>query len=200
MNERDDGPSRVSAGPLRNDATHKAILDAAEDLLASGGVAAVTYEAVARRARAGKPTLYRWWPDKFQLLVEIYDRRKKAAMRTIDTGSFSGDLEAFLRDLWAYWKSGGGEAFAAMIVAAQSSDEARNALNGYFANEERSPLAGIVANARRRGDIAETMETASVREAVFAWCWFRLLTGRLDEVDIPGIVAAMVGGLAARPD
>ena len=196
----DDQPSRVSAGPQRNDETHKAILDAAEELLTLGGAAAVTYEAVARRARAGKPTLYRWWPNKFLLLVEVYDRRKKARMSAPDTGSLIGDLGAFLAELWAFWRQGSGQAFTAMIVAAQSSDEARAALNGYFANELGSPLVGIIERARQRGEMAPTQSAASVREAVFAACWFRLLTGRLVDADIPALVTTMVDGLASRPE
>jgi AcrR family transcriptional regulator len=196
----DDLKPRVSAGPQRNDATHQAILDAAEELLAEGGVAAVTYEAVARRARAGKPTLYRWWPNKFQLLVEVYDRRKKARLADVDTGSLTGDLTVFLAALWAFWREGSGETFAAMIVAAQSSDDARAALNGYFDGELRSPLSSIIERARARGDIAATLPARRVREAVFALCWFRLLTGRLDDRDIPDVVSTIVAGLAAQSD
>ena len=69
---------RASIGSHRNPESHAAILDAAAALLAEHGYAGVTFEAVARRAGAGKPTLYRWWPNKAALLIEVYDREKVA--------------------------------------------------------------------------------------------------------------------------
>src|SRR5262245_66066149 len=51
-------------GRPRSAKARSAILRAARELLAEGGPAAVTMEGVASRARVGKPTVYRWWPDR----------------------------------------------------------------------------------------------------------------------------------------
>ncbi len=64
--------ARRSIGAQRNPDSERAILDAARDLLAEEGLAGFSIEAVARRARAGKPTIYRWWPDKTRLLLAVY--------------------------------------------------------------------------------------------------------------------------------
>src|SRR5947208_16857895 len=56
-------PSRPRGRP-RSTAARNAILRAARELLAEGGPAAVTMEGVAARAKVGKPTVYRWWPDR----------------------------------------------------------------------------------------------------------------------------------------
>src|SRR5262245_24996485 len=59
-------PSAAPRRPGRppSDRARAAILDAARRLLSDGGPAAVTMEAVAARAGVGKPTVYRWWPDR----------------------------------------------------------------------------------------------------------------------------------------
>src|SRR5580765_1915705 len=54
-------------GRPRSAKARSAILRAARALLAEGGPAAVTMEGVAARAGVGKPTLYRWWPDRHAL-------------------------------------------------------------------------------------------------------------------------------------
>ena len=50
-------------------------------------------DAVARRARASKATLYRRWDDKPSLVVDAMVRAKQApSIETHDTGSLRGDL------------------------------------------------------------------------------------------------------------
>src|SRR5580658_4901747 len=47
----------------RSEAAREAVLEAADDLLAEIGFAAVTMEGIAARAGVGKQTIYRWWPS-----------------------------------------------------------------------------------------------------------------------------------------
>ncbi|MBL8675555.1 MAG: helix-turn-helix transcriptional regulator, partial [Rhodospirillales bacterium] len=57
-------PSPRTRGRPRSEAARAAILRAARELMERGGPAAVTMEGVAERAGVGKPTVYRWWPDR----------------------------------------------------------------------------------------------------------------------------------------
>ena len=58
-----------SRGRPRSTKAMKAILRAARKLLKEGGPAAVTMEAVAEHAGVGKPTLYRWWPNRHAVMM-----------------------------------------------------------------------------------------------------------------------------------
>jgi AcrR family transcriptional regulator len=63
--------SRQPRGRPRSLASEQAILAATLDLLAEGqGPSKITMGAIARRARAGKDTIYRRWPCKEDLLVD----------------------------------------------------------------------------------------------------------------------------------
>lgn len=193
-------PHRRSVGPRRNDETHRAVLDAAETLLEEKGMSGVTFEAVARLAGAGKPTLYRWWGNRTALLLEVYDRRKSDALSRPDTGSLTDDLTILLRDLWRFWRDGpGGRAYAAIIADAQSDDAAKAAIAAAL-NDPNFPLTPIFERAVARGEIADPARATLMREYVAAMNWFRLLTGRLDEADIPALIAALVeSGTGRRP-
>src|ERR671924_2341262 len=57
-------PKPSPRGRPRSVEARSAILRAARELLKEGGPAAVTMEGVAARAGVGKPTVYRWWPDR----------------------------------------------------------------------------------------------------------------------------------------
>ena len=69
------------------------ILEATLELLLDVGYDRLTLDAVARRARASKATLYRRWEDKASLVVDAMVRAKQAPhIESHDTGSLRGDL------------------------------------------------------------------------------------------------------------
>src|SRR5690606_41634919 len=72
--EDTDELARRSIGARRNPASQEAILDAAEAVLRENGIAGFSIEAVARRARARKPTIYPWAPHRTALTRDVYER------------------------------------------------------------------------------------------------------------------------------
>ena len=69
------------------------ILDATVELLIESGYDRLTMDAVAKRARASKATLYRRWESKASLVVEALIRAKQSPhIGDHDTGSLRGDL------------------------------------------------------------------------------------------------------------
>ena len=69
------------------------ILDACVDLLLEVGYDRLTLDAVAKKARASKATLYRRWESKGSLVVDALVRAKSAPeIGDHDTGSLRGDL------------------------------------------------------------------------------------------------------------
>jgi AcrR family transcriptional regulator len=190
-------PSRRSHGPRRSDETHGAILDAAEALLTEKGPNGVTFEAVARRAGAGKPTLYRWWASRAALLFEVYERLKSTVMPSPDTGSLAGDLTAVLGDLWRFWRDGpAGAAYAAILSDARTDPATRAIIVAQITAPDFS-LRPFFARAVARGEVDEAEATA-LCEFVVAMNWLRLQTDRLDPADIPGLIDALVGRRGPR--
>ena len=67
---------RASIGARRSPETEAAVKDAARAILAEKGYAGFSIDAVSRRAGAGKPTIYRWWKNRADLLMEVYAAEK----------------------------------------------------------------------------------------------------------------------------
>ena len=78
-------------GRPRDTTLNTQILHAAMELLGEGGMAAVTMDAVAQRAGAGKASLYRRWKSKDELLADALTRLSPIDVE-VDTGTLRGDL------------------------------------------------------------------------------------------------------------
>lgn len=174
--------SRTSAGPQRSKAAAEAILDAAQAVLAEAGYAGFTIERVAKRAGAGKPTIYRWWNGKAALLLEVY-ARQKLDLVDVDTGTLEGDLVALIRGVCRLWReTPAGDIFRSIIAEAQSDPAAFAALRSFLA-ERRYHAASVFERARARGELDPAFDRDVTLDLVSGLLWNWLLTRRLDDDD-----------------
>lgn len=94
------GHERRAPDPRRrNQRAHAAILDAAAELLAEIGFSKMTVEGIAARARVGKQTIYRWWPSKSAVLLDVFATYTggEAGRPLPDTGDLAADLKTVFR-------------------------------------------------------------------------------------------------------
>ena len=197
-----DDTARRSIGARRNPASQEAILDAAEAILNEHGLAGFSIEAVARLARAGKPTIYRWWPNRTALMMDVY-RRFKNARAFPDTGALRADLVAFLENqLLGFWKDSlCGTVYRAVIAEAQTDADAARALYQYQA-ERKKVASEMVDRAKTRGEIAPSVNSALVVDMIVSFAWHQLLIGRVAEAmdEIEAAVDLVLAGCAGyRP-
>jgi AcrR family transcriptional regulator len=89
-----EAPARGRGRP-RSEEAHRAILEAAIDLMSEHGLGGLTIEAVAARAGVGKTTIYRRWDGKNDLVLEAVELLRPPGPPP-DTGSLIGDLDALV--------------------------------------------------------------------------------------------------------
>jgi AcrR family transcriptional regulator len=184
------GLRRASIGSRRNPESAAAVLSAAREVLSERGYAGFSIDEVARRAGAGKPTIYRWWPTKSDLFITIYGAEKAAAIPLPDHGSVVDDLADYTTALWRFWRiNPAGAAFRALVAEAQASETALATLRDKFLPERLEPLRAIFSRGAARGELAAT----EVDDRIALWIgfnWFRVLTGRID--DDPALIVRMM--------
>lgn len=96
------------------------MLEAADDLLAEIGFAAVTIEGIAARAGVGKQTIYRWWPSKTDILMDAYLDDVRQELAPPDTGNLRNDLRQHLASTAKFLTtSDAGAVFRALAGQAQ---------------------------------------------------------------------------------
>ncbi|MFI5617594.1 TetR/AcrR family transcriptional regulator [Streptomyces sp. NPDC051567] len=94
-------PKSLPDGTRRNEASRKAILTSAFDLVGEVGFAKLSIEAIAARAGVGKQTIYRWWPSKgavfFDAFLMLSEDQVSGYPALPDTGDLEADLKSVLR-------------------------------------------------------------------------------------------------------
>ena len=182
MANRDDRPEkRRSIGARRNPATEAAVLAAAREILAEHGFAGFSIDGVARRAGAGKPTIYRWWPSRADLLLDVCLSERSSRLEEPATGTLAGDLATLARASLAVWRtSPAGEALRGLVAEAQAGDAALLLLWERFAPAWLKPVRAAFGEASRRREV-DPADIDVLVEIFGAFLWARLLTGQIDD-------------------
>lgn len=152
------------------------ILRVVLELVAEGGIDAVTFEEVARRAQASKRTLYRRWPAKRDMVVAAIKAGPAAgnAPAPIDTGSLRGDLLALLERLEAAMAAGGSVSLLLLQAGLEDPELCHHIEEAAGPTGARLP-ADVVAAAIARGELPEDADPFAYEEVAGAVLLIRRL-------------------------
>lgn len=152
------------------------MLGAAGDILNTGGYAGLTMEGVAERSGVAKTTLYRTWPTKAALCMDLYLDVAARELRDPDTGDVARDLKAIARTVINLHKrTVAGPAFIGLIAEAQISPRSRSAFLAEFAHKRRELTRGVLQRAKSRGEIRLDTDIDLVIDVIGGATMFRLL-------------------------
>ncbi len=161
--------------PLRrSQSKHRAILEAAARLVERDGYDATSIEAVAREAGSGKQTIYRWWPSKAALFIEVYGDLVSREALLGDEAKARDRLRAMLARLFSlYRRTPAGAILAGLIGEAASDETARDALTSGLVLGRADIVTGLVEQGNASGEWDASPQ--SVHEVVIALVWKRLV-------------------------
>ena len=132
--------------------TRAAVLAAAAQVLAEGGLGAFSLEAVAQRADVARSTLYRHWPDRERLLLDTVSEHGPVA-EDPDTGRLRDDLIAAVGPFNAFIGDGHTRAMLLAMLAEAARDPAVGSLHERMTQARRDLLRRLVRRAVDRGEL-----------------------------------------------
>src|SRR6266478_1899446 len=112
--------SRKGRPPSEMAASHDAIIDAVYALLQEKSVRNLTMEEVAKRAKVGKPTLYKWWPTKATLVLAMLCERMAPNLEKPTVLTAQESLRFRVRRLIDAFNGSYGKIVAGLIAEGQS--------------------------------------------------------------------------------
>jgi AcrR family transcriptional regulator len=191
----------ASRGRPRSERSHRAILDAANELLAERGLVELTIDEVAQRAGVGKTTIYRRWPTKGTLVFEAFATDYLNRQPLPDTGSFRGDLLAALRSFIRLVKGTvTGRTLVGLVAEVQRDPELAEIWRERFVSRVRAQHRVMVDRAVERGEASPDTDPEVVLDLVFGAAYHRLLQSHLVLSDrfARTVVDTVVAGVQPR--
>jgi AcrR family transcriptional regulator len=177
MTEEAKAPNRPHTGRRRNEAARAAILAVTQELLRTGGLAALTVDAIADGAGVGRQTIYRWWPSKGAMLAEAMGLQAEAVVAPRDSGSFDADLtEFFAASFRSLADPGLARGLRDLAAAAQHDDHVAEALAG-FTERRRSALRAVLERGVAQGRLSPGADLDVLVDLGYGFLWYRLLVG-----------------------
>nr|WP_310275059.1 TetR/AcrR family transcriptional regulator [Haloactinomyces albus] len=177
-------PGRSSRQPTpgrgrpRDASRDAALRSAALEVMAEVGYRALTMDAVAAHARAGKATIYRRWESKLELVIDTCTQLVQRNIPEPDHGSIDGDLREFLSAFAGFLGGPIGKAAQALVGELPHEPELAEAFRESFLLPQRDVLRRIIDRGLERGEIRADAPIDTVVELAGAALIHRLmLTG-----------------------
>ena len=136
------------------------------------GYHAVSVDAVAARAGVSKPTIYRRWSGRQQVLVAVAQRFVPPG-EVADLGSFRDEVAAFLRNRADLYRNAGIRRILASAVAASAEDEDFYRAIQPFLDRFPAGMRAIIQRGIARGDVRADVDIELLTAMINGSFYFR---------------------------
>jgi AcrR family transcriptional regulator len=192
-------PAGSRRGRPRSEDARRAVLAAAGALLDEGGLPLVTIEAVSARSGVGKPTIYRYWPNRLAVAIDAFADRMAAQVPPADLGDARGDLSEQVRRVAAFYSTHEGTVLTQLLGAAAADPAAAKQLRDGFLVGRWADTTRMWQRAVARGEVRADIPAEVAIDVLFSPIVYRLLVGHapIDPESAGAIADAVLGGLLA---
>ncbi len=162
-------------GRPRSEQARQAILRSTLELLGTSGFAGMTIEAVAMRARVGKTTVYRWWPNKAALVADAFASDTIRQLHFPDTGSVRTDMSRQMRQLIKIFRSSRGRIVSAILAGGQNDKDLIAAFRARFLWPRRREAYATLRRGISRGELRRNIDKDLLLDSLYGPIYMRFL-------------------------
>jgi AcrR family transcriptional regulator len=199
---RQRGPANRQRPPgrPRSEVAHRAILEAARQLLTEEGFTRLRLEHVASRAGVGKNTIYRRWPSKEDLTLELLLELARPHLAIADVGNTRAELLAAVENpIRAITQSPFGPVIRAMMSQIAGNPAIGDPFRSAVVAARRAEIARVIERGVARGDLRPDADASVATELLAGPVYFRLVFGgSLDDDLAIRVVDTLLRGFAPR--
>ncbi|WP_240431247.1 TetR-like C-terminal domain-containing protein [Mycobacterium kyogaense] len=156
------------------------IVEAVLDELADVGFGRLSMDGVARRARAGKAALYRRWPSKQEMVLDVVAVLSVPAAATVPSDDLVADVTALVAGVDA-WLSDVrmSRILPDLLAEAMRNPELADALTRRVGTARRGYGQAVIDAAIARGEVSPDVDSEYVLDLVAAPVFWRICGRRL---------------------
>ncbi|MEW6269093.1 MAG: TetR/AcrR family transcriptional regulator C-terminal ligand-binding domain-containing protein [Thermodesulfobacteriota bacterium] len=195
-----EGEQTGRPGRPRSEAARRAILRAALALLKKHGVAGVTAEAVAERARVSKATLYRWWPCAAATAMDAFFEEVSSRVPSSATDAPLDDLRSRARHVSRLLGGPLGDVLAGLIAATHADPRLAQSFHERYLRPSRENLRRVVDRAVDAGALRDDVDRDVLIDVICAAYYYRKLVRHEDTTPrtMDAIMSCVLDGLVPR--
>ena len=165
----------AAGGRPRSERARRAVLDATLALVVEGGYPAATIEEIAARSGVAKTTIYRWWPSRPALVVDLL-MEMAAAVAPPPAGP--NPLRALRIELSRVAQAAGalpGRLMLSLVAEGQNDPVVRAALQKGLFNPRRKATAEVIRRAQAAGQLRTGVPPLVAVDLLFGPVFYRRL-------------------------
>ncbi|MFE5485793.1 TetR/AcrR family transcriptional regulator [Streptomyces sp. NPDC056527] len=187
-------------GRPREERVTRAVLDAVVALVAEQGMGAVTMDAVAARAGVSKPSMYRRWPTKQDLVIAAAESRV-GPLTVPDMGDFRAELRAVLTARLEAYRTPGVDRLLAGVIGTAADAGAERGAYGEYTARVAAETRNIFERGIVRGDVDPGIDVEAAVTLVAASLLFRMIAEQRmpDERLVDAVVDLIGRAVGAAP-
>lgn len=153
----------------------RAVLGAAHDLIEEGGFFALTVDGLVDRAGVSRATLYRWWDNRAAVALDMLVQTVGEPVPLAEGESATVRIRAFLRAEVVYLDGPAGPVVAGLIADAQRRPEMAKTLEERFFAPRRTTLQDLLTAAVAEGSIRHDVDLRIVNSLLLGAIYERLV-------------------------
>jgi AcrR family transcriptional regulator len=144
-------------------------------LLNRVGFNELTIESVAARAGVGKATVYRWWPNKAELVIACFVSAVGEELRFPSAGPVLNSLHEQMKRWAPIFRSPLGQIVVTVIGAGQSEPEILEAFRAHWVEPRRIEARRLLRQAMKRGEIRADLDPDTILDLLYGPLYLRLM-------------------------
>jgi len=166
---------RKGRPPSEMAASHVGIMDVVYALLQEKSVRDLTMEEVAKRAKVGKPTLYKWWPTKATLVLAMLCERMAPNLEKPTALTAEESLRLRVRRLIDAFNGPFGKIVAGLIAEGQSEPAVLREFFERWVSPRRNATIADLQRGKDAGELRSEAQPELLNDTIFGAIYYRLL-------------------------
>jgi AcrR family transcriptional regulator len=167
--------ARKGRPPSEMAASHDVIMDVVYALLQEKPVRDLTMESVAKQAKVGKPTLYKWWPTKATLVLAMLCERMAPKLEKPTALSAEESLRFRVRSLIDAFNGPFGKIVAGLIAEGQSEPSVLKEFFDRWVSPRRNATIADLQRGKDAGELGSDTGPDLLNDAIFGAIYYRML-------------------------
>jgi len=120
----------------------------------------LTIESIAKEAGVGKPTIYRWWPNKAAVVIDAFFDTMSPHMDYPQGGTVADSLKPQLHQVLRLTRGKQGRLMAEIIAEGQSDPDVLESFRKRFLEIRRAAARELIRRGQATGEISPLLRIA----------------------------------------